>query len=78
MLTIHTIFEGIILHHLNLLLHYLLNENKYLTLCQLNEAIIKVHRYGYTEMDARPNPINRGTTTSSDFHIKSSIRSVEL
>lgn len=67
----HTIFEGVVPHHLNLLLHYLLDEKKYLTLCQLNEAI-KVHHYGYTEMDTRPNPINRGTTTGSDFRIKSS------
>ena len=28
----HTIFKGVVPHHLNLLLHYLLNEKKHLTL----------------------------------------------
>ena len=67
----HTIYEGIVPRHLNLLLHYVLDEKKYLTLSQLNH-LIKVHQYGYTEMDTKPSPINRGSTIASDFRMKSS------
>ena len=65
----HTIYEGIIPRHLNLLLHYVLDDKNYLS--QLNH-IIKVHQYGYTEIDTKPSPINRGSTIASDFRIKMS------
>ena len=67
----HTIYEGIIPRHLNLLLHYVLDDKNYLSLSQLNH-IIKVHQYGYTEIDTKPSPINRGSTIASDFRIKMS------
>ena len=57
----HTIYERIIPRHLNLLLHYVLNDKNYLSLSQLNH-IIKVHQYGHTEIDMKPSLINRGIT----------------
>ena len=65
----HTIYEGIIPRHLNLLLHYVLDDKNYLSLSQLN-YIIKVNQYGYTEIDTKPSPINRGSTIAADFRIK--------
>ena len=67
----HTIFEGVAVYHLNLLLHYIIDTRNWLTLVQLNHAI-EAHHYGYTESDTKPNQINRGQTIDADFRIKSS------
>ena len=53
------------------LICYVLDDKNYLSLSQLNH-IIKVHQYGYTEIDTKPSPINRGSTIASDFRIKMS------
>lgn len=67
----HTVFEGVAVYHLNLLLHYLIDTRKWLSLTELNHAILS-HHYGYTECDTKPNKINRGQTIDADFRIKSS------
>ena len=67
----HTVFEGVAVYHLNLLLHYLIDTRKWLSLIELNHAI-EAHHYGYTECDTKPNKINRGQTIDADFRIKSS------
>ena len=67
----HTVFEGVAVYHLNLLLHYIIDTRKWLTLTELNHAI-QAHHYGYTECDTKPNKINRGQTIDADFKIKSS------
>ena len=48
----HTVFEfeGVAVYHLNLLLHYLIDTRKWLSLTELNHAI-EAHHYGYTECD---------------------------
>ena len=65
----HTLFEGVVLYHLNQLLHYLIDSCKYLTLEQLNH-LISSHNYGYSEVDTKPSVVQRHSTTTSDFHFK--------
>ena len=67
----HTMFEGVAVYHLNLLLHYLMDTRKWLSLTELNHAI-QAHHYGYTECDTKPNKINRGPTIDADLKFKSS------
>jgi len=67
----HTIFEDVAAYHLNLLLHYIIDTKKWVTLNQISHNI-KSHQYGYSETDTKPNQINRGQTLDSDFRIKSS------
>ena len=67
----HTVYEGVAQYHLNLLLHHLIDSCHYLSLDQLNH-LIKVHPYGYSESDTKPSLIYRQSTTTSDFHIRSS------
>ena len=64
----HTLYEGVVTYHLNLLLRHLIDTCHYFTLDELNH-IIKVHPYGYTETDTKPSIINRETATSN-FHFK--------
>ena len=66
----HTVYEGVAVYHLNLLLHYLIDTRKWISLTE-NHAI-QAHHYGYTECDTKPNKINRGQTIDADFRIKSS------
>ena len=67
----HTVFEGVAVYYLNLLLHHIIDTRKWLTLAELNHAI-QAHHYGYTECDTKPNTINRRQTIDADFRIKSS------
>ena len=43
----HTVYEGVAVYHLNLLLHYLIDTRKWLSLTELNHAI-QAHHYVYT------------------------------
>ena len=65
----HTVYEGVAVYHLNLLLHYLIDVRKRLSLTELNHAI-QAHHYGYTECDTKPTKINRVQTIDADFRIK--------
>ena len=65
----HTVYEGVAVYHLNLLLHYLIDTRKWLSFAELNHAV-QAHHYGYTECDTKPNKINRGQTIDADFRIK--------
>ena len=53
----HTVYEGVAVY---LLLYYLIDTRKWLSLTEL------------TECDTKPNKINRGQTIDADFRIKSS------
>lgn len=66
----HSIFEGVANVHLNLLLFHLINDYQYFDLPELNH-VIKSHPYGYSEMDKKPVPIYRESSSSS-FHFKQS------
>ena len=57
----HTVYEGVAVYHLNLLLHYLIDTRKWLSLTELNKHT--------TMCDTKPN---RGQTIDADFRIKSS------
>ena len=61
----HTLFEGVASHHLQALLHYLINIKKSLSLAQLNTAL-RTHKYYYSE--TKPSPINKDS--NGMFHIK--------
>ena len=63
-----TIFEGVASNHL---LHHLIDSRHYLSHNQLND-ILKAHPYGYSESDTKPPPIQRESTTTSNFYFKSS------
>ena len=67
----HTLFEGMVSNHLNLLFHHLIDESHSLCLGELNHAI-KSHDYGYSEADTKPSPIRRQSTATSDFNFKQS------
>ena len=71
----HTLYEGVAIYHLNLLLHHLIDTRHYLTLDQINH-IVKVHPYGYTETDTKPSTINRESSTSN-FHFKLSGKQIK-
>ena len=64
----HMVYEGVAVYLLNLLLHYLIDARKWLSLTELTHAI-QAHHYGYTECDTNPK---RGQTIDADFRIKSS------
>ena len=66
----HTVYEGVVPYHLNLLLCYLIDSCQYFTLVQLNYTI-KTHPYGYSESDTKPSPISRDTS-GSKFNMKAS------
>ena len=57
----HTVFEGVAVYHLNLLLHYMIDIKKWITLTELNH-IIQAHHYSYTGCDTKLNTIKRGHT----------------
>lgn len=65
----HTLFEGVVSNHLNLLFHHLIDESHSLCLGELNHAIDS-HDYGYSEADTKPSPIHRESTAISDFKFK--------
>ena len=67
----HTLFEGVVVNHLNLLLQHLIDESNSLCLGELNHAITS-HDYGYSEADTKPSPIHRESTATSDFKFKQS------
>ena len=51
----HTVLEGVLQYETRLVLNYFIS-NKYLTLVQLNAAIIN-HNYGYSEVGDKPGPL---------------------
>ena len=63
----HSIFEGVARRHLNFLLHHVIDNCHCFSLSQMNH-IIKSHPYGYSEADTKPMPVDRQSTTTSDFH----------
>ena len=65
----HTVYEGMAVYHLNLLLQYLIDARKWLSLTELNH-VIQAHHYGYTECDIKLTKIDRGQTIDADFRIK--------
>ena len=64
----HTVFEGVAISHLKLLLNYCIEEMKYISLEQLN-LLLRSHNYGHSENDTKPSPIFKD---SSSYHIKQS------
>ena len=65
----HSVFEGVANVHLNLLLCHLINHCLSFDLPELNH-VIKSHPYVYSEMDTKPVPVDR--ESSSSFHFKQS------
>ena len=59
----HSIFEGVANRHLNLLFHHII-DSQYISLNDINEAI-KSHQYGYSEIDTKPRPIEKESSTSN-------------
>ncbi len=68
----HTLFEGVVPHHLNALLRYLIDTCQCLTLSQLNN-ILQTHPYGYSESDTKPSPVKRATSTANIHFSESGI-----
>ena len=66
----HSIFEGVAIKHLNLLLCHLIDHKKCLGIDDLNH-ILKSHPYGSSETDTKPSLIYRDKA-DSDFKIKQS------
>lgn len=64
----HTIFEGVALHHLRI---HLIDECNYFSLDDLNHILGSFH-YGYSETDTKPSTIYRDSADRSSFRIKSS------
>ena len=64
----HTIYEGIASHHLNLLFQHLINDCSYFSLDKVNH-LIKSHQYGYSESDTKPCVI-KWDPAASKFHFK--------
>ena len=64
----HTVFEGVTISHLKLLLNYCIEEMKYISLEQLN-LLLRNHNYGHSESDTKPSPIFKDSST---YHIKQS------
>ena len=61
----HTVFEGVALHHLQALLPYLIETKKFFKLLQLN-TFLRTHKYHHSE--TKPSPINKDSDGS--YHIK--------
>ena len=66
----HSIFEGVARLHLNCLLRYLIDSASCISISHLN-TLIKIHPYGYSEVDTKPVVIERESATS-DFRFTQS------
>ena len=62
----HTLFEGVAIHHLQALLKHVIDVKKYFTLAQLNSRL-RTHEYSHLEV--KPSPITKG---NNSYHIKQS------
>uniref|UniRef100_A0A1X7SWN2 Uncharacterized protein n=1 Tax=Amphimedon queenslandica TaxID=400682 RepID=A0A1X7SWN2_AMPQE len=60
----HTLFEGVASHHLQVLLEYLMKDKSF-TMAQLNTIL---HTLKYNNSETKPSPINKDNDGS--FHIK--------
>ena len=65
----HTIFEGVATSHLQHLLHYLIDNEHFFSIEQLN-VLIRCHKYGYTEISTKPSMITKDST--SNYNVKQS------
>ena len=64
----HVLLEGVVPHHLKLLLQYCVNTSKYFTVQYLNTQIT-TFSYGYSESMNAPRPIDRDRLNSKDQKI---------
>ena len=64
----HVLLEGVVPHHLKLLLQYCVNTSKYFSVQYLNTQIT-TFSYGYSESTNAPRPIDRDRLNSSDQKI---------
>ena len=64
----HVLLEGVVPHHLKLLLQYCVNTSKYFTVQYLNPQIT-TFSYGYSESMNAPRPIDRDGLNSRDQKI---------
>lgn len=67
----HTLFEGVVPYHLQLLFHHIIDGKGYLTLSQFNHSF-SAHCFGYSELDTKPSQIERDRSDSTTYRIRQS------